>query len=96
MGVGDFIMAKVLGIDLGTTNSCMAVVEGGEPGGCAERGRRTDDAVGRGVHEVGRARRGAGGQTAGGRQSEEYGLFHQAVHGAQVRRDRAGTQTDAV
>src|SRR5512135_2041821 len=24
-------MAKVLGVDLGTTNSCMAVIEGGEP-----------------------------------------------------------------
>ena len=24
-------MAKVLGIDLGTTNSCMATMEGGEP-----------------------------------------------------------------
>jgi molecular chaperone DnaK len=41
-------MAKVLGIDLGTTNSCMAAMEGGEavviPN--AEGGRTTPSVVG--------------------------------------------------
>ncbi|WP_321416990.1 molecular chaperone DnaK [uncultured Methanomethylovorans sp.] len=41
-------MAKILGIDLGTTNSCMAVIEGGEPTVVpnAEGGRTTPSVVG--------------------------------------------------
>ncbi|MBN2487589.1 MAG: Hsp70 family protein, partial [Methanosarcinaceae archaeon] len=41
-------MGKILGIDLGTTNSCMAVIEGGEPTVIpnAEGGRTTPSVVG--------------------------------------------------
>src|ERR1043165_5597938 len=39
-------MAKVLGIDLGTTNSCMAVMEGGEPSVLENsEGKRTTPSV---------------------------------------------------
>ena len=40
-------MSKVLGIDLGTTNSCMAIMEGGEPVVIpnAEGGRTTPSIV---------------------------------------------------
>src|ERR1700722_8011321 len=39
-------MAKVIGIDLGTTNSCMAVMEGGEPAVLENsEGKRTTPSV---------------------------------------------------
>src|SRR3954447_21073261 len=44
---GPFQVSKVIGIDLGTTNSCMAVMEGGEPTVIpnAEGGRTTPSVV---------------------------------------------------
>lgn len=51
-------MSRAVGIDLGTTNSVVAFLEGGDPDVIPTRRGLTDDAVDRGVRQVGR---GAGG-----------------------------------
>jgi hypothetical protein len=48
-------MARAVGIDLGTTNSVIAAVEGYHPNGDPERGGIADHAVGGGPHQAGRA-----------------------------------------
>ena len=74
-------MAKIIGIDLGTTNSCVAVMEGGEPKVIPNEEGGQDYAVGRRVHQDGRTAGGAGGQAAGHHQPGKHGLLDQAVHG---------------
>ena len=71
-------MSKVIGIDLGTTNSCVAVMEGGEavviPN--AEGNRTTPSLY---VYLLdGRAYGGPGGKAPGHHQSRPHHLLHQA------------------
>ena len=78
-------MGRVIGIDLGTTNSCMAVLEGGEPTVLenAEGGRTTPSVVAFSKDDqrlVGTPR-----QAPGRHQSGEHDLLDQALHGTQVR-----------
>ena len=77
-------MGKILGIDLGTTNSAMAVLEGGEPTIIvnAEGDRTTPSVVGfraDGDRIVGKA-----AKEPGCHQPCKHCLLHQAFHGPQV------------
>ena len=79
-------MSKIIGIDLGTTNSVVAVMEGGEPVVITnpEGGRLTPSVVA--FTKTGERLVGPGRQAPGGDQSREHRLLHQALHGPEVRR----------
>jgi molecular chaperone DnaK (HSP70) len=85
-------MAKIIGIDLGTTNSCVAVMEGGEPKVIPneEGGRTTPSVVGftkTGERLVGQVAKRQAITNPG-----EHSLFDQAVHGPPLRRSDGRNQ----
>ena len=82
--MGQRSMSKVIGIDLGTTNSAMAVLEGGESvvTANAEGGRTTPSVVA--FTKDDQRLVGAPAKTPVRHESREHGVVNQAPHGPQV------------
>ena len=76
-------MAKAVGIDLGTTNSVVAVLEGGEPTVIANAEGCPDHALGRGLLQVRRGPRRRGRQAPGHHQPGPDHPVREAPHGRQ-------------
>ena len=79
-------MAKIIGIDLGTTNSVVAVMEGGEPKVIAnQEGARTTPSV-VAFTKTGERLVGQVAKRQAITNPENTILFHQALHGPPLRR----------
>ena len=73
-------MSKVIGIDLGTTNSCVAVVEGGKPVVITNaEGERTPQCVA--FTKDGERLVGGAAKAPDRHKLRPHGVQHQAVHG---------------
>ena len=83
-------MGKTIGIDLGTTNSCMAVLEGGEPTVIenAEGGRTTPSVVA--FTQGGERLVGTVAKRQAVTNPHEHRLLDQALHGPQGGRGARG------
>ena len=74
-------MAKVVGIDLGTTNSVVAVMEGSSPTVIANAEGVAHDSVGGRLHQDRRTARRTTRKASGDHQSGPHDLVDQAAHG---------------
>ena len=80
-------MSKIIGIDLGTTNSCVAVMEGGEPVVIANsEGARTTPSV-VGFTKTGDRLVGQVAKRQAITNPENTVRFHQALHGHRPQGD---------